>query len=149
MKYGKLIEVLLDPTTLQATDIIVEQDLPTKPIQTLPVTLIERTTAAEIFLSLRCEEVVKYGGRHFKPGKRTGGEYNSYLKAVVLGMPVYNQQGVIGRLDGILLDLEKKEITHLVICEDGKIADPLTLPISSIETVDENGILVVMADRGA
>jgi hypothetical protein len=51
-KYGRLVEVILDPTTLQAMDLIVERETPFKQVQRLPITLVEATAPGEIFLIL-------------------------------------------------------------------------------------------------
>lgn len=61
---GKLVEIVVDPTTKQVTDLVVQKGLLTKQAWVLPLTAVERVTGHAIQLNLHSDELNTYPEYH-------------------------------------------------------------------------------------
>jgi len=63
-------------------------------------------------------------------------------KVIERGMHVKSTDGTFGKVDHVLMNLESKEVTHLVVRRGMIFSDHVVIPISMIEEVREDSIFV-------
>ncbi|RME55036.1 MAG: hypothetical protein D6790_16290, partial [Caldilineae bacterium] len=65
----------------------------------------------------------------------------SDLETIGAGLPVYNVDGVVGRLHHVLVNPETDEITHLVV-RKGIFPYRLVIPMDAVTAIDSDGVSV-------
>ncbi|HEX6386047.1 MAG TPA: BON domain-containing protein [Anaerolineae bacterium] len=176
-KCGKLAKVVVNPETLQVTDLIVEEGFLLKRARVFPISVVETATAEEIHLSINSDELgnfreyreVEYeapapgGNASFQEPyagmplnvskvpmvreKVREGISSDELIVVQQGTPVSNAKGKVGKLDHVLSAEDSNEITHLVVRHGALFGELLVIPVSMVEHVGEKGILIAPTDN--
>ena len=57
---GKLAKVVVNPDTLQVTDLIIEEGFLLKRARVFPISVVESTTAEDIYLSVHSDDLGNY-----------------------------------------------------------------------------------------
>lgn len=181
---GKLLKVVIDPRRERVTDLIVRHGWLLKEAHVLPVSLVERATGQDIYLSVSKDEMEDYAeyretefqepapgwgqGERYEAGhttcwvspwgpichepvvpmvrKRVHENVPSTLEVIERGTPVLHPTGKVGRVDHVLADRESGQITHLVV-RKGLIPEYPIVPLSAVERVDEDGVVVDLTDE--
>ncbi len=180
---GKLVKVVVDPTTRRVTHLVVEKGFLQKEDRVLPVSLVERTTPEAIHLALASRELRRYPIyrelEFVEPAPDW--EYNRYRRNQVVhwatyygivtvdpiipyvryrihegvpatqevigrGTPVRTLDGMVGRLDHVLVHRETGEITHLVL-RRGVFNRRLVVPMSLVKEIDDEGIFLDLTNQ--
>jgi len=160
---GKSTNVILNPVTHRVTHVVVEdKKLPDNPTRLVPITKVASVTSNQITLNCTRDEVAgmdPFIVTHFiqETGSGTayasGGAYTSQYVindtgydsvqeeqvpqgelAVYSGMKVKATDGVIGKLDELVLDPKSGDITHLLMREGhlwGK--KEVAIPIAAVD----------------
>lgn len=164
---GKLVKVVVDPTTQRVTDLIVEKGFLLKHDRVLPVSVVERATEKDIFLNIRSNELERYGEyreyyiKEPSPDAASRSSRTDWEMGVPQVVPmirrrvregiatgkavieratdVDNLEKTIGHVDHILADRESGQITHLVM-RRGLIPEHVVVPMHLVERVDEDAI---------
>lgn len=68
-------------------------------------------------------------------------------KVIERGMPVRNTHGTFGKVDHVLINSETKALTHLVVYRGLIFSDHLVIPISMVDEVHADSILVTGTDE--
>jgi uncharacterized protein YrrD len=181
-KCGKLAKVVVHPDTWQVTDLIVEEGFLLKRARVFPITVVESTTAEDIYLSIESADLNNYReyreveyeqpaftgqttpvhtGEVVFPGGVTVTDWNvpvvrrkvhmgissQDLQLIKQGTPVENHEGVIGKVDHVIIDAHSNEITHLVVRHGIISIERLDIPISLVEHIGENHVLVTATNE--
>lgn len=174
---GRLARVVVDPDTLQITDIIVEEGFLLKRARVFPISTVESTAKDNIRLAISSNELANF--REYReveyethvsgseglfqepyPGTASGvsnvpvmrekvrqGISSDDLIVVQQGTPVMNAGGKIGKLDHVIVNEETNEITHLVIQQGTLFSERILVPVFMVEHVGEKGILIAPTDN--
>jgi osmotically-inducible protein OsmY len=168
---GKLVKVVVDPTTQRVTDLIVEKGFLLKHDRVLPVSVVDRATEKDIYLNIRSDELERYGEyREYyikEPSPDAGGfssraEFEAGVQRVVpmirrrvregiatgkavieRATEVDNLEKTIGHVDHIMADRESRQITHFVM-RRGLIPEYIVVPMELVERVDEDAIFTTV-----
>jgi sporulation protein YlmC with PRC-barrel domain len=168
---GQATNVIINPVTRQVTHIVVQdKSLPDNPTRMVPVDKVASTTQDQVRLSCTRDEVANHmqpfivtqyiqesgSGQAYASGEAYYAQYvindTAYDSvqeeniplgelAVTCGMHIKATDGVVGKLDELVLDPKSGDITHVQMREGhlwGK--KDVAIPVSAIEFVDEDTV---------
>lgn len=167
---GKLAKVTLVPDTFVVTHLIVEEGILLKRSRVVPVSLVEQATPEDIYLCVAVNELTDYPEYHEeiveKPDPNHSGEplletlpYMTVMTPPMLrekmrrgipedatviesGIPVVNGEGSGGKLDGLIIERESRQISQLVMHHGLIFTEQKFIPITNVQHIGERSIAI-------
>jgi len=156
---GHSDELIVNPAAKQVTHLIVKEEQGAYVERLVPVEKVAESSPGQIRLSLSKDELGQmehFVDREFVPAWPSGaypaGAEPSIMvvahervphgeTAIHRGAHVYAVDGLLGRVDDLVIDAESERITHLVL-QEGRFwgQKDVTIPVSGIDRIEADRI---------
>lgn len=177
---GVLRKVVVDPHSRRVIDLVAEKGLLQKKDRVLPISIVVKASAEDIYLTIQSTELPNYpeyretdfavpasGWEITSPFRRDEIRHwtNRYgvegfgspvipmvrkhqvqgiasnLEAIGRNTPIRNHEGVVGKVDHLLVVRDTQEVTHFVT-QNGILRHQLVIPVEWVEDIDDDGIYI-------